>query len=128
MPSRDPASKAAALLTTAGTVSAGVIAARILAFSTPDSLSPWHQAEAQRMVSEKLEAVRDGMHAASIELAMLPTRALMIAARPSSWTAGGWMQAWTDTAGLWIGLGNAALRPATAAATRNRARLARRRT
>lgn len=126
MPSRHQARTAAALLTTTGNASARVIAARMLAFSDPaGALSPWHQAEAQRMTSEKVGAAGEGLLSAGAELAMLPYRMLEIAARPASWTPSGWMDAWMASAGLWIGVGNAALRPASAAAVRNQARLAR---
>lgn len=126
MPSRHPARTAADLLTTTGTASAQVIAARMRAFADPTrALSAWHQAEAQRMASEKVGAASDGALAAGAELAMLPYRMLQIAARPGAWTPSGWMDAWMAGAGLWIGVGNAALRPARSAVVRNRARLAR---
>lgn len=76
------------------------------------------------MTSEKLAAGSNGMLAAGIELAMLPARMLQLAARPSTWTPTGWINACMDGAGLWIGVGNAALRPAKATAVRNRTRLA----
>ena len=123
---RDQARTAAALLHATGTASASVISARMLAFSNPATvLSPWHRSEAQRMTSEKVEAMGDGMRAASMELALLPSRMLMISARPTSWTPAGWMGAWTEATGLWIGVGNAALRPAKSTAVRNQSRLAR---
>ena len=126
MPSRHPARTAADLLTATGNASARVIAARMLAFSDPASaLSPWHQAEAQRMASEKLGAASEGLLAASAELALLPYRMLQIAARSAAWTPSGWMDAWMASAGLWIRVGNAALRPARTTAVRNQARLAR---
>lgn len=126
MPTRHPARTAADLLTATGNASARVIAARMLAFSDPaGALSPWHQAEAQRMTSEKVGAASEGLLAAGAELAMLPHRMLQIAARPAAWTPSGWMDAWMASAGLWIGVGNAALRPARTTAVRNQARLAR---
>lgn len=126
MPSRRSARTAAALLSTTGTASASVVAARMRAFANPaTALSPWHQSEAQRMGSEKLEAAGAGMLAAASEMAMLPMRLLQLGARPSTWTPGGWMNAWIEGAGLWVGVGNAALRPAKVAAVRNRDRLAR---
>lgn len=129
MPSRDQARTAAALLNATGSASASVITARMLAFSNPATvLSPWHRSEAQRMTSEKVAAMNDGMHAAGMQLALLPSRLLMIGARPASWTPGGWLGACTEAAGLWIGVGNAALRPAKSTVVRNRSRLARSRT
>jgi hypothetical protein len=126
MPTRDQARTAAALLHATGSASASVISARMMAFSNPaTAMSPWHQSEARRMTSEKVDAISDGMRAASMELALLPTRMMMIGARPASWTPTGWMGAWTEATGLWIGVGNAALRPAKSAAVRNRSRLAR---
>ena len=123
---RDQARAATELLNAAGSASASVITARMLAFSNPATvMSPWHQSEAQRMTSEKVAALGDGMRAASAELALLPSRMLMIGARPASWTPTGWMGAWTEAAGLWIGVGNAALRPAKSTVVRNRSRLAR---
>ena len=117
---------AASLLNATGNASGRVIAARMLAFSNPaTALSPWHLAEAQRMTSEKLDAGRDGAVSAWMELAMLPSRMLQLAARPSAWTPAGAMNAWADMAGLWIGVGNAALRPAKSTAVRNSRRLAR---
>lgn len=118
---------AAKLLTATGSASASVIAARMLAFSNPATvMSSWHQAEAQRMTSEKLAAGSDGILAAGTELARLPGRMLELAARPSTWTPMGWMHAWTEGAGLWLGVGTAALVPAKSAATSNRRRLAKR--
>ena len=115
------------LLNATGNAAASVIAARMQAFSDPATLlSPWHQSEARRMTTEKLDAVTDGMQAAGMALAMLPARLLMIGARPASWTPGGWIAACNDIAGLWFGVGNAALRPARNTAVSNRRRLARR--
>lgn len=112
------------LLNATGTASASVIAARVLAFANPaTSMSPWHRSEAQRMSSEKIVAGSEGLLAVGVELAMLPARMLQVAARPSTWTPSGWMNAWVDGAGLWIGIGNAGLRPAKATAVRNRTRL-----
>lgn len=126
MSSRRSARTAAALLNTTGSASASVVAARMRAFANPaTALSPWHQAEAQRMGSEKLEAAGAGLLAAASELALLPVRLLQLGARPSTWTPAGWMHAWMEGAGLWIGVGNAALRPVRVAAVRNRDRLAR---
>lgn len=128
MSPRNLSRTANALVNTMGTASANVITARMLAFSNPATvLSPWHQSEARRMTSEKLDAASDGMRAASVELAMIPSRLLMISARPSAWTPGGWMSAWEDAAGLWASVGNAALQPARTTVVRNEARLARKR-
>lgn len=115
---------AAKLLHDTGSASASVITARMLAFANPaTALSSWHQAEAKRMTSEKVAAGSAGLLAASMEMAMLPARMLQLAARPSSWTPHGWMQAWMDGASLWVGVGNAALAPAKTTVMRNRARL-----
>lgn len=114
------------LLASTGHASANVIAARTLAFSNPATiLSPWQQAEAQRMVSEKVSAASEGMLAAGVELAALPWRMLQLATRPAAWTPTGWMQMCMAGAGVWIGVGSAALRPARNAAVRNRKRLGR---
>ena len=127
MPTRNRQFRAAVkLLDTTSSASASVIAARMLAFSNPATLlSPWHQAEAQRMSSEKLAAGSQGLVSAGVEMAMLPYRVLQLGARPAAWTPAGCMSAWIDAAGLLAGVGNAALRPASATAVRNRARLAR---
>ena len=126
MPSRHKARTAASLLNATAAASASVIAARMLAFSNPaTALSPWHQSEARRMSSEKLAATRDGARAATLELSLLPYRMWQLASRPASWTATGWFDAWTQGAELWLGVGNAALRPAKTTAVRNRSRLAR---
>ena len=119
---------ALALLNTTGAASASVIATRMLAFSDPTTvLSPWHQSEARRMTLEKIGAAGEGMLSAGAELSMMPMRMLQLSARPSAWTPAGCMDAWMEGAGLWIGVGNAALRPAKTAAVRNRSRLARKR-
>ena len=126
MSSRHQARTASALLQATGAASASVIAARMQAFSNPAPvLSTWHQSEARRMASEKIGAAGEGLLAAGAELALLPYRALQLAVRPAAWTPAGWLDAWMDAAGLWLGVGNAALRPAKVAAVRNRARLAR---
>ncbi|MEO6226609.1 MAG: hypothetical protein ABIO61_01960 [Thermomonas sp.] len=128
MSSRNESCTGNTLFNTIGTASANVIAARMLAFSNPATvLSPWHQSEARRMTSEKLDAASEGMREASVELAMLPSRLLMISATPSAWTPSGWMSAWEDAAGLWVGVGNAALQAAKTTVVRNEARLARKR-
>lgn len=128
MPSPRQTRTATALLHATGAASANVIAARVLAFSNPATvLSPWHQSEARRMTAEKISAASDGLFAASAELAMLPSRMLMISARPSSWTPAGWINAWQETAGLWVGVGNAALRPAKRTVVKNQSRLGRKR-
>ena len=118
---------ASALCTATGAAAASVIAARMLAFADPAAASSaWHRAESQRMAAEKVGAASDGMLAAGAELALLPMRLMHLAARPATWTPGGWADAWMDAAGLWLAVGNAALRPAKVTAVRNRARLARR--
>lgn len=118
---------ASRLLQDTGDAAASVIGARILAFAEPASLhSAWHRDEARRMTTEKLEATSAGMTAAWIELALLPGRLLQVAARPAAWTPQGWAGSWMEAMDLWAGVGAAALRPARAAAVRNRARLARR--
>ncbi|MEO5962757.1 MAG: hypothetical protein ABIO75_05885 [Thermomonas sp.] len=128
MSSRRQTRTATVLLNATGKASANVIATRMLAFSNPATLlSPWHQSEARRMSEEKLEAASDGLLAAGAELAKLPSRMLMIGARPSVWTPAGWISAWQEAAGLWVGVGNAALRPAKNTVVRNEARLARKR-
>ena len=116
---------AAALLNATGAASANVIATRILAFSNPATvLSPWHQSEARRMGEEKLNAASDGLIAASAELGMLPMRMMQLGLKPSTWSPSGWMNAMQEAAGLWVGVGNAALRPAKQTVVRNQARLA----
>jgi hypothetical protein len=112
---RNTARSTAALLNATAAASASVIAARMLAFSNPATvLSSWHQSEAQRMSSEKLAAARDGAFSAGMELCMMPARLLQLGARPASWTPAGWMGAWMEGANLWLGVGNAALRAASA--------------
>lgn len=125
MPTHRKARTAAALLNDTAAASASVIAARMLAFSDPaTALSPWHRSEARRMSNEKFAAARDGALAASMELALLPARLWQVAARPASWTPAGWMGAWMEGANAWLGVGNAALRPAKDTVVRNRKRLA----
>ena len=115
---------ATALLNATGTASANVIAARMLAFSNPAAmLSPWHQSEARRMSAEKIDAASNGMLAASTAMAALPYKLLQLGMRPASWSPTGWMNAWQEAAGLWVGVGNAALRPAKNTVVRNQARL-----
>ena len=128
MPPRHTARTTAALLNATAAASASVIAARMSAFSNPATmLSPWHRSEAQRMSSEKLAAARDGAFSAGMELCLMPVRLLQLAARPASWSPAGWLDAWSEGMDLWLGIGNAALRPAKATAVRNRSRLAKRR-
>jgi hypothetical protein len=127
MRTRHTTRSAATLLNATAAASASVIAARMLAFSNPaTALSPWHRSEAQRMSAEKLAAARDGAVAATLELSLLPFRMWQLASRPAAWTPAGWLDAWTHGAELWLGVGSAALGPAAATATRNRARLAKR--
>lgn len=127
MSSRRETRAATMLLNATGTAAASVIAARMLAFSNPTTmLSPWHQSEARRMTGEKVDAATEGMQGAGMALAMLPARMLMIGAQPATWTPAGWMGACQQMAELWIGVGNAALRPARDTAVRNQRRLARR--
>lgn len=128
MPSPRQTRTATALLSATGAASVNVIAARVLAFSNPATvLSPWHQSEAKRMTAEKITAASDGLLAASAELAMLPSRMLMISARPATWTPAGLINAWQQAAGLWVGVGNAALRPAKKTVVKNQSRLGRKR-
>lgn len=125
-PSRRTAAAAAAWNAT-GVVAASVIAARALAFATGTRpWTAWQHAEFRRMSSEKAEALAQGLQAAGIEAAMLPARWMQLGMRPSAWTPVGWMQAWIDASELWLGVGHAALQPASTTARRNRARLARR--
>ena len=63
--------------------------------------------------------------AASAEMGMLPMRMMQVGMKPSMWTPTGWLTAWQEAAGLWVGVGNAALRPAKQTVVRNKARLAR---
>ena len=124
MASRNQTRTATALLNATGTASANVIATRMLAFSNPATmLSPWHQSEAKRMTSEKLNAASEGIQAANAAIAMLPYQMLKIGMRPSAWSPTGWMAAWQESAELWVGVGNAALRPAKNTVVRNQARL-----
>ncbi len=128
MSSRHQIRTATALLNATGAASANVIATRMLAFSNPVTLlSPWHQSEAKRMSSEKIEAASDGMIAASAALGLLPYKMLQVGMRPSSWSASGWMNACQEVSELWVGVGNAALRPAKQTVVRNQARLGRNR-
>ena len=127
MSPRQQTRTATTLLNTTGAASANVIAARVLAFSNPATvLSPWHQSEAKRMTEEKINAASDGMLAASTELGQLPYRMLQLGMRPSSWSPANWMTTWQEAVGLWVGVGNAALRPAKKTVVQNKARLARR--
>ena len=124
MTSRNQTRTATALLNATGAASADVIATRMLAFSNPATmLSPWHQSEAKRMTSEKLNAASEGLQAANAAMAMLPYQMLKISMRPSAWSPTGWMAAWQESAELWVGVGNAALRPAKNTVVRNQARL-----
>ena len=116
---------AAALLHATGSAAADVIAARIRAFAVPGPWSAWQQREALRMGSEKLAAAQAGMLAASLELAMLPSRMTMLLAQPWAWTPLGLARVGMDATELLAAVGNAALRPARDAVVRNRNRLAR---
>ena len=126
MPSHHtPASVAAWRMVDTGQASASVVSARLIALSNPfDFMSRQQQREVSRMVAEKLQAGIEGWLAASAALAVLPLRVLQSTApRPAAFTPAVAMETWMALAGLWIGVGNAALEPARRAVVANRARL-----
>jgi hypothetical protein len=127
MPTRDTQAHAAAnLLAETSSASLSVVSSRLLALANPlDFLSRRQQRETSRMVSEKLAASFDGCMFASAELAALPYRMLLATAKPSTLTPAVCMEAWMAWGGLWIGVGNAALKPAHKTVVGNRARLRR---
>jgi hypothetical protein len=115
---------AAKLLAQTSSASLSVVSSRLLALANPrDFLSRRQQRETRLMVSEKLTAAFDGCMSASAELAALPYRMLLATAKPSTLTPSGCMEAWMAWGGLWIGVGNAALKPAHSTVVGNRARL-----
>jgi hypothetical protein len=119
-----PARTAARLLADTGSASASVVSARLLAFANPfDFMSRQQQREMSKMVNEKVKAGYDGWLAASAELAAMPFRLLQATSRPSAFTPAVAMETWMGLAGLWIGVGNAALQPARKTVMANHARL-----
>ena len=124
MPQDKHARTAAKLMVDIGSASASVVSARLLAFSNPfDVMSRQQQRELSKMASEKVEAGYDGWMAASAELAAMPLRLLQATARPFVFTPAVAMETWMALAGLWIGVGNAALQPARRTVMANHARL-----
>jgi hypothetical protein len=124
MPQDEHARTAAKLMVDIGSASASVVSARLLAFSNPfDVMSRQQQRELSKMASEKVEAGYDGWMAASAELAAMPLRLLQATPRPFAFTPAVAMETWMALAGLWIGVGNAALQPARRTVMANHARL-----
>jgi hypothetical protein len=125
MPAHDKHARTAArLMADTGSASASVVSARLLAFSNPfDFMSRHQQREVSKMVSEKVKAGFDGWMAASAEMVAMPFRLLQATARPSAFTPVVAMETWMALGGLWIGVGNAALRPARNTVMANHARL-----
>lgn len=106
----------------AGAASFEVISSRLLALSDPGGLlSPRQQREVGRMIGEKLAAGMDGWVAAGIEMSLMPYRVLQAMSRPPASVAEG-VASWLD---LWMGVGNAAMRPARRTVLANRKRLGR---
>ncbi len=117
---------AAKMMSDTSAASLSVATSRLMALSNPsDFLSHAQQREVTRMVSEKMSAGLNGWLSASAELAALPYRLMNATARPTAFTPAGCMEAWMALGGLWIGVGNAALRPARKTVVANQARLRR---
>lgn len=116
--------KSAQLLTDTASASAEVISARMVRLSDPrEFLSARQQREVGEMVSEKMYAGAQGWAGAVAEAWLLPFRAASAFGKPSAFTPIGAMRAASEIGALWLGVGDAALRPAKTKASSNRTKL-----
>ena len=121
---RRPSRASLSLLTDTAMASADVIAARMRVFADPSTWgSAGSQREAQRMLQEKLSASGEGAYAAWVAMARMPLQAAQSGVWLAPWQPQAWWRLWSSTAEAWVGLGNAALRPATRKAVANQRRL-----
>jgi hypothetical protein len=121
---RRPSRASLPLLTDTSVASADVIAARMRMFADPSTWgSASSQREAQRMLQEKLSATSEGAYAAWVAMARMPLQAAQSGVWLAPWQPQAWWRLWSSMVETWMGLGNAALRPATRKAVANQRRL-----
>jgi hypothetical protein len=121
---RRPSRASLPLLTETAAASSEVIAARMRVFADPSSwASASGQHEAQRMLHEKFSASGQGAYAAWLAMARMPLQAAQSGVWLTPWQPQAWWRLWSSMAEAWMGVGNAALRPATRKAVANRRRL-----
>lgn len=102
-----------------------VVSDRLLGLADPAAFgSRRQQREIQRMFDEKSSAAFAGWFAAASEMMLMPMRLAAFAWRaPMSISPGA--EPWTSIGNLWLGVGNAAMRPVHRAVVANRKRLSR---
>ncbi len=116
--------RSARLVAETASASAEVITARMLGLGDPrEFLSARQQREVGAMVSEKALAGMQGWMGAMAEAWMLPARALATLGGPAAFTPQGAARAAAEIGALWLGVGDAALRPAKRKVSSNRTRL-----
>ena len=121
---RRPSRASLPLLTDTAVASSEVIAAQMRMFADPSTWgSAGNQREVQRMLQEKFSASGEGAWAAWQAMARMPLRAAQSGVWLAPWQPQAWWWLWSSMAEAWMGLGNAALRPATRKAVANRPRL-----
>ncbi len=125
MPARTKQARIAAKLAAdTGAASLSVMSSRLFALSDPREFgSARQQREVKRMVDEKMAAGVGGWMAAATEMSLMPYRLMQSGSK--SGTFGGGLESWMTLGNLWLGVGNAALRPARKAVVANRSRLSR---
>lgn len=117
---------AAKLLADTGSASMAVMGSRMLSLANPvNFMSARQHREVSTMVSEKVQAGVAGWWSAAAEASMIPYRLFWSSPRADLFTPSGYARMFTDSAALWMGVGNAALTPARNTVVRNRSRLAR---
>ena len=119
--------RSAKLMADTATASAEVIAARLMKLGNPrEFMTARQQRDIGGMVSEKMVAGMQGWMGAVTEAWLLPSRTIATLSRPSAYTPEGAARAAGEIGALWLGVGDAALRPAKRKASSNRTRLRKR--
>ena len=123
MPTRTKQARIAAKLASdTGAASLSVMSSRLFALSDPREFgSARQQREVKRMVDEKMAAGIGGWMAAATEMSLMPYRMMQTGTKPGAFGAG--LDSWMMLGNLWLGVGNAALRPARKTVVANRSRL-----
>ncbi len=123
MPARTKQARIAAKLAAdTGAASLSVMSSRLLALSDPREFgSARQQREVKRMVNEKMAAGVGGWMAAATEMSLMPYRLMQTGGKTGA--LGGGLDSWMTLGNLWLGVGNAALRPARKTVVANRSRL-----
>lgn len=121
---RRPSRATLPLLHDTASASSEVVALRMLDFADPAAwTSTRNQREATRMLQEKWQAGGEGAAAAWMAMARMPLIGAQSGVWFAPWQPQAWWRLWGSMAEAWMGLGNAALRPATRKAVANRRRL-----